>query len=162
MWTHTVHSKGSYKTPERRGNTRKNNDDTKRPVPTCRMTGGVYVGKKGPQGFLLPCIRVQESKEVPTSSSVCKHARCRQNLRRWFDPVLYLLRRYRAGAHCTRPDCHWHLPEHSICLIGMWYSWQCSTQRQAAEARRWHTLHCTPLSEAYRLSGSKGSSPGYW
>jgi hypothetical protein len=67
FWTHTLHSIGRYKAPERRVNTRKKADEAKRSAPTRRMTGGVNAGKKGPKGSSFPA---QGSKEVPTSSSV--------------------------------------------------------------------------------------------
>src|SRR6266851_583612 len=125
FWTHTLHVKGHSKTPERRGNTR--NKEAKTSVNCSDDRRSVH-REKVPKGLLLPCIHMQGSKKVPTSSSVYTHARCRQTLRQWFARVPYRLRRYRGDAHCTRPVCHWHLPEHSTCLGGMWCSWECSIQ----------------------------------
>jgi hypothetical protein len=54
LWTHTVHSKSCYETTERRGNTQENDDEANRPAPRCRMTRGVYAGKKCPKGSSFP------------------------------------------------------------------------------------------------------------
>ncbi len=54
LWTHGSLKRSLTSAPKRRGNTRKKEDEATRPVPTCRMTGGLYTGKKCLKGSSFP------------------------------------------------------------------------------------------------------------
>jgi len=96
--------------------------------PARRMTGsGVCRGKGAswlPPCFLHPCTSILRNG-IPTSDSVCRHARYQRPLRRSFGRDLYHLNRCRAGGRCTRPGCRWCPLRLLTCLAGTLRSSAC-------------------------------------